>query len=256
MPYQIQALSVGGILDHSFRLIRDRILVLWGISALVYVPFAIVTELLAGPTATGDPASGQLMLVFALTVIVVGLAFPLVQLAIIHTVAETYLGREVSIGSAYSNTKGLYVRYLGTVILVGLGAMLGFVLLIIPGIYLVIIWALVGPVVVIERISGTAALGRSRALVRDNWWRVLGIAFLAGVLSSVLSGGFQFVFAFIPFVGSALTGAVNALAFTFTSSVSVLIYFDLRCRHEDFDLQVLAEQVGGTPTDDSSLAGR
>ncbi len=38
-----------------------------------------------------------------------------------------------------------------------------------------------------------------------------------------------------------------AVGFAFTTSVAVVLYFDLRCRAENYDLELLAEQVEAGP---------
>jgi hypothetical protein len=97
---------------------------------------------------------------------------------------------------------------------------------------------------VIEDTYGTQALGRSRDLMRGNWWRGLGIVFAASLIFYAVAGGVQLVFAFIPVIGPILGALVQAIALVFNLAVLVLLYFDLRCRHEDFDLQYLSSQIG------------
>jgi hypothetical protein len=133
---------------------------------------------------------------------------------------------------------------MGTVLLAGMGIVLGSLCLFLPGIYLSVLWMLVGPIAVIEDTYGTQALGRSRDLMRGNWWRGLGIVFAASLIFYAVAGGVQLVFAFIPVIGPILGALVQAIALVFNLAVLVLLYFDLRCRHEDFDLQYLSSQIG------------
>lgn len=59
-------------------------------------------------------------------------------------------------------------------------AVVGTILLLAPGALLLTIWSVIVPVVVLERPGRLRALGRSRALVRSNRWRVFAmIALLA-----------------------------------------------------------------------------
>ena len=55
---------------------------------------------------------------------------------------------------------------------------IGFILLIIPGLFLIVIWSVVAPVVVLERPGVFAAFGRSRELVRGNGWNVFAVIVL------------------------------------------------------------------------------
>jgi len=242
MTYEIRVLSFGEILDTAFRLLRDQFVVLVAIAACIYVPIGLAQAVLLGmEPGTGLGATYWISLA---VILLMALAAPLAQLAVTYVVSETYLGRKLGIAEAYAKGASVYLPYLGTALLLVLGVLAGLVLLVIPGIYLSVIWLLVGPVIVIEGVSGPRALGRSRDLMRDNWWRGAFIVFLASLLASVVSGGFDLVFAFIPVVGPVLSGLVQAIFFAFGAAVVVLLYFDLRCRHEDFDLQHLAEQIG------------
>jgi len=56
------------------------------------------------------------------------------------------------------------------------------VFLIVPGLYLVTIWAVVLPVAVVERPGVFDAFGRSRGLVRGNGWKVFGVVLLLTLL--------------------------------------------------------------------------
>jgi uncharacterized membrane protein len=56
-----------------------------------------------------------------------------------------------------------------------IGALLISIVLLLPELYLLTVWSVFVPVVVLERPGGLRALGRSRELVRGNGWRVLGL---------------------------------------------------------------------------------
>ncbi|WP_304451683.1 glycerophosphoryl diester phosphodiesterase membrane domain-containing protein [Nocardiopsis sp. YSL2] len=119
------------------------------------------------------------------------------------------------------------------------------------------------PIVVLERLSPTRALGRSWRLTQGSWWRVLGILLLTmllvGVVSQLLTTPFtllsivpSFVFpgeAWVPVAAGALiyVGTVLISSFTtpFTVGVSTLLYIDLRMRREGLDLRLhTASQAG------------
>ena len=60
-------------------------------------------------------------------------------------------------------------------------------LLIVPGLFLLTIWSVVAPVVVIERPGVFAAFGRSRELVRGYGWQVFGVIVVVILIAIVVA---------------------------------------------------------------------
>lgn len=79
-------------------------------------------------------------------------------------------------------------------LLSGIGIGLGFVLLVVPGLMLYVIWAVAGPALVEERLGPIRALGRSRDLTRGARWKVFGVAIVVSVAT---------------WIGAALVGLLN-----------------------------------------------
>jgi uncharacterized membrane protein len=111
-------------------------------------------------------------------------------------------------------------------IVAGVGELVGFILIIIPGLVILTIWSVAAPVVVLERPPGLQALGRSRELVRGNGWQVFGVILVLDILvmivAAVIEGG----------ADSASTGAgivvVGILAAPLSALAAAVLYFDLR----------------------------
>jgi hypothetical protein len=70
-------------------------------------------------------------------------------------------------------------------ILYAIGTTIGFLLLLVPGLFLVTIWAVIAPVIVIEKAGALAAFSRSRELVKGSGWPVLGVVVLAVLISTI-----------------------------------------------------------------------
>ena len=109
--------------------------------------------------------------------------------------------------------------FLGTLVLAGilggLGIAVRFLLLIVPGLVLLTWWALLSPVIVLERKSVGEAFGRSRELVRGNGWTVFGVMLITTVLSAVGAGILSALLSFLPafleqWLGGTIAGAVVA----------------------------------------------
>ena len=55
------------------------------------------------------------------------------------------------------------------------------------------------------------------------------------------------VFSFVPMVGPVFSGLASAVGTAYVSAVIVVLYFDVRCRKEAFDLEHLAQLVAAQP---------
>jgi hypothetical protein len=250
MTYQVRQLSFGEILDQSFKVLKDNFVVLTGIMALFYVPYTLLMSLITptAPSGVPEPPSMGVLLPALLGALAMFAVMPLSQLAATRAVSEAYLSAPFTLAEAYRAALKSYVPYLGTCLLVGLALMGLMLLFIVPGVFFGVAWALVGPVAVVEGTFGTAAMKRSRALTKGNWWRTFGVLFVAAFIAGMVSAGVTAVLGSIPLLGPALTGVVQSITAAYTSIALVVLYVDLRCRHEDFDLQLLASQVAkGAP---------
>ncbi len=100
-------------------------------------------------------------------------------------------GGRPSFGGALSSGAGAWGRMFWTRLLSGIALLVGLLLLVIPGVYLLVRLALVEPVAVCERVSGTTAMRRSYELTKGRFWLLfrLGLVllgFLLGVLVAVI----------------------------------------------------------------------
>ena len=245
MSYEIRAMDFGEILDTGFRLLRNHFGLLLAIGLPETLPANFVTYALnASPGAAavvGARGAGLLM-------IVVG---PLASAATIYALSESYLGRGTTFGEAISEAFGILLPLLGTALLTTIAIVVGFVLLIVPGIYLAFAFLLVYQVVVIERRYAVDAMSRSRELMRGHFLRAFGILIVVGLLSIVLSAAGGFVAIASPLVGVVVNSVVQAIYTAFNAAVLLVLYFDIRCRKEAFDLEHLASSVAG-----HAVAGR
>ncbi len=196
----------------------------------------------------------------------------------IRVISDSYLGREPQFGDSLQYGVGKIVP----LFLVGLGkTLLLFLLIILSGVVIgltgaaggmavllvfieaiaavwLVIYVACGymvttPVVVLETLSSNFdAFGRSWELTKGARGRVFGLVFVAGLISSVLpSLVLSAVGALIGQLAPAATIAWTLIAAVLpvvltpiVPCVLTLAYYDLRVRHEGFDLQLLSEQLG------------
>jgi hypothetical protein len=244
MAYNIRPLSFAEVLDRSFQVLRDNFILLVGISLIVWIPYGVLTEFVSPRW----PA----VIVALLYLWILG---PLATGAATFAIADVYLGRQTTIQDAYRSLGSIVGPFIGTGVLMGLLVALGLMLLVVPGFYCMVCWYFVIPVMIIERGFGMNALRRSRSLVRGNWWPTFGIMLAAGLIAELPSYGVNLIWSYLPILGPLLRAATQGVFATYPVIVAVVYYFDRRCRLEDFDLRLLAEQIRAEGTPGAVAAG-
>ena len=121
-------------------------------------------------------------------------------------------------------------------ILAAIGIGIGLILLIVPGLYLLTIWSMLIPVIVIERRSAGEAFTRSREVVRGNGWSVFGLVLITFLLVAIASTIIRVLFTPLPDFLDAWLGSLVAHSLTvpFAAAALTTAYFRLRglVRHE------------------------
>jgi hypothetical protein len=264
----LRPLSLGEILDRTFQFYRKDFVLFIGISAipqLVVLVIRIFSVTIRGTGSIGIAAVAGLGLLVAAIASIVAAAIS--QAATSVAVSEMYLGRTTTIGTAYDRIRGRIGSMAGIVFGLGLLEGIGFICLIVPGIYLALIWALAIPAAVIEDLGFAECRDRSKLLTEGAKGRMFMIyllvlvvtygvliglgAVLGGVGVVVLGRGFLHSMAFqignqcLSFLGATLVGSLGMIAFT-------IAYYDQRVRKEGFDIQFMmqgnqqAAAAGGT----------
>jgi hypothetical protein len=193
---------------------------LLAIAFIIYVAAAIVAGLLSLAGVFGSPL-GSVVELFA--------AF-LLQATLIKAVQDVRDGRaDLSIGGTVSAATPYIWSVAAAAILAGIAITIGLILIIVPGLWLITIWAVIIPVIVIERTGALASFGRSRQLVRGHGWHVFGTLVLVFVILLVVEFILGLIFAALPLVLRSGLGTVisGTLVAPFLALVVTLIYYRL-----------------------------
>jgi len=239
---QLRPHSVGDIIDASFTVYRKRFGPMIAISLLlVFIPF--VVSLIGGCTAEGaitacDSAIGWIgSIASQIGVVVASAAAALVA-------AEAYAG--MSSGWRQSAAAGLR-RIIPIVIVTVVAAVLitiGFVFILVPGIFLATSFAVATPALMIERVGPIESLKRSWRLATGERWRIFG-AGLSMIVISIIVFGIIAVIVYLALSGLAglsdgdtsyyVQQIMTLLSIPLTAAVGAVLYVDLKVRKEDLD---------------------
>ena len=257
---------IGGVIDGAIELFKASFRSCW-IAALIYsVILAIVgawmqMNVAASLQANTPPTPAAMLAMYKspvlywgyLLMLLLGIAFNLMIIATVIDIARGREGRDAlsRFGSVLPLLPG---AVLATIVML-LGCLVGFIVFIIPGFYLLVRWILWTVALCDERRGAFAGLGTSWRLVGGNWWRTTMVLTVVGVITIVLA----LLFGFIGGLLGALLGvdattrlilmqAINALGQMLyvpaIAATMVAIYVDLKLRKDGADLEARLDALG------------
>jgi uncharacterized protein YggT (Ycf19 family) len=268
---RLRPLSLGETLDVSIKICAANWRTLLKTVLVIVVPVEIVSTAVSADstrssfdlsTSSTDTTSqsidnlNQQLGGIAISSLLRLLALLLVSAACFRVIAQAYLGETTD----WRSSLGFALRRAGPLlwlgILYGLAIVGGLLLLIVGAVWLYVAFAFAIPVLFVEGLRGTKALGRSFALVKGRWWRTFGVLTVGFLLGTFVSSLVQGVFVAGIFAGSdndalvlvlsTIAGIVGlAISTPFQAAIVTVVYFDLRVRKEGFDLELLAREMAG-----------
>jgi hypothetical protein len=229
--------------------------------------------------ATVDVAVATRALAYGGGIAIVGLVVQvIVGGALAWLALRTDRGEDVSAGAALRTSLSCSGATLGGTVLVGLLGLVGAFLvaaliallfaiaaplgvfalvLAVPAAFLAMAalfgaYLLVIPIAVAERTGAWTTFRRALWVVRNRFWRTVGVMLLLGLVIAAVSFGFSLVLGIAGELAGDLSWIVDAVSATAVSLVTspvtifvaLLVYLDARVRLEGYDLEVRARGMG------------
>jgi hypothetical protein len=151
---------------------------------------------------------------------------------VVELVSAAQSNRRTGIGELMKAVTPVLGTLLVISILFAVGVGIGFILIIIPGLFLLTIWSVVVPVEVLEHRGVLGSFERSRELVRGNGWNVFGVIVIVWVVTFMISFLVELVAAPLGHVGRDLVQwAVNVAITPIVALSATVLYLELRRVH-------------------------
>ncbi|MEJ1969404.1 MAG: hypothetical protein WDN03_12340 [Rhizomicrobium sp.] len=173
--------EIGRVATRTFTVVRANFFAFFVLGLIATLPttiYAIAATANIVPGAAAAIAKGGSALAWLIGVGVsafVGFLFAFILQAAVTYGTIGYLSNQpVVLGRALMIGLREILPLFAIALLEGLGVGLGFVLLIVPGIMLYVMWSVVVPIRIAEHTGIFAAFGRSRELTRGHRWPVFG----------------------------------------------------------------------------------
>jgi hypothetical protein len=220
MEASVSRIEPGKVIGEAFETYQSQVGPLLG-GALIVIGIAGIIEGILAVTGS---------LVLVLLGVLIGLAASFLYTGyVVKLVQDVRDGRrDFSVGELFSHAAPYVVTLILNGILAGIAIAIGFVLIIVPGLILLTIWAVLAPSIVVEDQGVFEAFGRSRELVRGNGWNVFGAIILAFLIVFAVGLVASIIGAAIGNAGRVILQAVaNVLTAPVAALVSSILFFDL-----------------------------
>jgi hypothetical protein len=265
-PAGAKPLTVGEILSAAFDLYRRQAVALWTIVAVVVIPaeaLIVIVERLILSGGRSQAINGTIYTtdstgLLAIVVIVITFLSVIVTIgALSKCLLDAYTGHP----SGWRHSLQFAADRVGPLawlsIICGVLLAIGYILLVIPGIFLTVSLIAAVPALMFEGTSPFASLRRSYDLVQGRWWATFGALVLAIIaligISIVLGALFGGVgssshISLILVIGGISRIIAALVTYPIVAAVSAVIYIDLRVRKEHVDPRELtgAGEASGT----------
>ena len=228
---------LSGVLGEAWQMYKAHAWHLLAIAFVIYLAAAVIAALFALGGTTLGAVLGSLVGIVA--------EF-LLQATLVKAVQDIRDGRaDLSLGETVRAATPYFWTVAGASILAGIAITIGLILLIVPGLYLITIWAVIVPVIVLEQSGVMASFGRSHQLVKGRGWHVFWTLVLTWLILLAVNLILGLIFAALPHaLGRGLSSVISGtIVAPFIALVVTLVYYRLSA-----DAQVPAapgENYGG-----------
>jgi hypothetical protein len=230
---------LSGVLGEAWQLYRRYAAHFLVISFVIYVIAAILVALLSDFAGLAGTIIAAIIDIFATF---------LIQAALVKAVQDVRDGQvDMDLRQTVKAAAPFVLPVAAASIMAGIGIVIGFAIVIVPGLILLTFWSLIVPAIVIGGAGVFESFGRSWRTVRGFAWPVFGtfvLVFLIWVAFRIVLG---LVFVALPvFPRYFIADVVAGTLFTpFLALVVTLIYYRLTAAHEAQAAGATAGPAGG-----------
>lgn len=219
--FEDRRMSIGRVFQRAFSTIGHNPGVVLGIAAIVGAVPSVVMNLAMQSIRGGDSAAlatrssafwGAMILSWVFAVVVGAL----VQGALTRAVVADNEGHRATFGECLAAAFRVLLPLIGVGFIFAFAIGIGFVLLVIPGVIIMVMWSVAGPATVVERDGVLMALSRSGELTKGSRWKIFGL-FLALLVIYLL------VFMILGVVGLSTFGTASAQSFNVANLISTAV---------------------------------
>lgn len=241
-----RSVSIGRVFSRTFGAIASNpgvmLLIAFVFGALPQTLISYYQQTLQAPMRAGLVRPRDYFIVAGLGMLANMMLGLIVQGGLVRATMSAAEGERATLGQCLATGLRRALPLLGLAILMGLGIGIGFLLLIVPGVLLYLMWSVAVPVTVVERRGVIESLGRSGELTKGArgtifalfvilWAVMIGAEMVTGAAVVAIYGiqGFARVAQDgLPIAFFVVTGLIATAVAVFASAIPTALYVELR----------------------------
>ncbi len=210
-------INVGKVLSDTGDILKKSFATIWIIALLLLIPVAIIGYF---------ASEGWLIYLIYAIATLASLYLTGVMVRIVQVVEAD--GRvDASVGELLGSITPKLWSLLLLAIVVSILVNIGYLLLIIPGIFLALMWAVAVPAMIAEDRGVFDSMNRSQELTEGNRWRILGLLILVYVLMLVIFGVVLLLALITPILGVIVGLLLAIVVLPYTAIIVAVLYYEL-----------------------------
>jgi len=239
-------IDIGRVVNNTIGVIGRNPVIFLGLSLLIVgLPNAVMHYIQGSPDMMTDVFFSFTAILTSLIGYFVFLLLSVVLQATLIVATLNDLGnKEINLADCIIQAIHTFFPLLGLGMLMGLGIVLGFTLLIVPGVILFLMWIVAAPVMMAENRGIIGSLKRSAELTSGSKGRIFLLVIIFLIAATVI-GAIGGAFGFFSATGSIIFVLItNMVTGALQGAGTASIYVDLRTAKEGTDSSTLTEVFG------------
>lgn len=239
--------SASEIVDAAFQLFKQHVRTLVLVTAVAYLPVLLLNTVVSRATGIEEAmAVGRLEGSFILMALLGMVWFGLVSAVVCVAASEAYLRRTPEPARTFQIFFSRAGSVVACVLVVTIAITIGFILLIVPGLYLYARYGMAPTIAVLEGGGLRASLARASILSNGRKGHILLTMFVIFLIFFAIgvAAGLLVVLIPSPVLVVVAGFVVTVMSYPMIALVQTVLYYDLRIRAEGYDLQLMSESLG------------
>jgi len=238
----VAELSIGSVFSRTWAVLFKRPFLFFGIGVVLYA-ILILIPIYGLPLINTDVEANTPLNFGFLSILFFFVASLIVNIAVIYSTFGVIKNENFSLSKILARSLSRIGWLLILTILICLCVSLGFLLLIVPGIILSIMFSLSSPACIIERLGPISSMQRSASLTKGNRLIIFGIGLLIAIVSIAIAFATLYISTSItnPIISIIITDLPSLLIGFFGEVMIAVIYCELRSIKEGVPVESLTE---------------